>query len=244
MYDLIVCCGGDGTLNETIDGLMRCAQRPPLGYIPAGTVNDFASSLGISKNILQAAHTILQGVPFACDIGSFGARYFSYIAAFGAFTDVAYQTPQQSKNMLGRAAYFLEGIRRLPSIHPYHMKLTHDSGEIEGDFLFGMVSNALSVGGFKLRSPEIRMNDGLLELLLVRDPKNAAEATAIIGAVLGRDFSSPYITTLRTKQLSISAAEAVPWTLDGEFGGKVETVQIENHHAAITVLTNPSPPAP
>ena len=244
LYDLIVCCGGDGTLNETIDGLMRCAQRPPLGYIPAGTVNDFASSLGISKNILQAAHTILQGVPFACDIGSFGARYFSYIAAFGAFTDVAYQTPQQSKNMLGRAAYFLEGIRRLPSIHPYHMKLTHDSGEIEGDFLFGMVSNALSVGGFKLRSPEIRMNDGLLELLLVRDPKNAAEATAIIGAVLGRDFSSPYITTLRTKQLSISAAEAVPWTLDGEFGGKVETVQIENHHAAITVLTNPPPPAP
>lgn len=137
LYDLIVCCGGDGTLNETIDGLMRCAQRPPLGYIPAGTVNDFASSLGISKNILQAAHTILQGVPFACDIGSFGARYFSYIAAFGAFTDVAYQTPQQSKNMLGRAAYFLEGIRRLPSIHPYHMKLTHDSGEIEGDFCLG-----------------------------------------------------------------------------------------------------------
>ena len=145
----VYACGGDGTLNETITGLMRCPPegRPPVGYIPAGTVNDFASSLGISKNLHEAAATILSGEPFLCDVGAFGDRYFSYIAAFGAFTDVSYQTPQQSKNLLGRAAYFLEAILRLPAVKAYRMSVTHDGETVEGEFLFGMVTNSRSVGG-------------------------------------------------------------------------------------------------
>lgn len=153
---------------------MRCPPegRPPVGYIPAGTVNDFASSLGISKNMHEATATILSGEPFLCDVGAFGDRYFSYIAAFGAFTDVSYQTPQQSKNLLGRAAYFLEAILRLPAVKAYRMSVTHDGETVEGEFLFGMVTNATSVGGFKLRAgANISMNDGCSRRSFSATPK-------------------------------------------------------------------------
>lgn len=242
-YGLIVCSGGDGTLNETITGLMRCPPegRPPVGYIPAGTVNDFASSLGISKNMHEATATILSGEPFLCDVGAFGDRYFSYIAAFGAFTDVSYQTPQQSKNLLGRAAYFLEAILRLPAVKAYRMSVTHDGETVEGEFLFGMVTNATSVGGFKLRAgANISMNDGLLEAVFLRNPKTALEAQALVGAVLRQEYDSEFVTAFRTTRLTVRAEEKVPWTLDGEFGGTARQVRIANCPRAIRVITAPA----
>lgn len=236
-FDLVVCCGGDGTLNETVSGLMRCDPRPLLGYIPAGTVNDFAYSLGLSKNIPEAARAIVEGVPFPCDVGSFGGRYFTYIAAFGAFTDVSYQTPQESKYRLGRAAYILEGIRRLPTIKTYRMKITHDGGQVEGEFLFGMASNATSVGGFRLNEEfAISMNDGLLEVLLVRSPEDLTQTRALLRAILQQELDSEYLVSLRTSHLTFEAEEEVPWTLDGEYGGSLREVEVRNCHRAVRVL--------
>lgn len=237
-YNHVVACGGDGTLNEVVSGLMACEKRPTLGYIPAGTVNDFASSLGLSKNILQAAQTAVCGKRFSCDIGAFNDRYFTYIAAFGAFTDVSYQTSQPAKNLLGRVAYILEGITRLPAIKAYHMKVLHDGQTVEGDFLFGMVSNSRSVGGFPLTGNlDISMNDGLLEVLLVRNPQNAIQAQQLLNSILRKEFDSEFIIGFHTQTLEVEAPDPVPWTLDGEFGGDIKTANIQNCHKAIEILT-------
>lgn len=236
-YQLVVCCGGDGTLNETVTGMMQCEQAPMLGYIPAGTVNDFASSLNLSKNMLKAAETVVTGVPFDCDIGAFEDRYFTYIAAFGAFTDVSYQTPQQSKNILGRAAYIIEGIKRLPAIKDYHMTVVHDGTELEGDFIFGMVTNAKSVGGFRVRGGvEVSLNDGLLEVVLIRRPASAAETTMLLNSVLRQELDSEFIVSFKTSAMTVEADSAVPWTLDGEYGGAVTHAYIENHPRAIRII--------
>lgn len=235
--DLLVTCGGDGTLNETVSGLMQCSRRPPLGYLPAGTMNDFAFGLGLSRDFEKAAHTAINGTPFDCDVGRFGDRYFTYVAAFGAFTDVAYQTPQQSKNLLGRAAYILEGIKRLPRLKGYRISLEHDGEQLDGEYIFGMVSSATSVGGIQLGSFEqIALNDGVFEVLLVKNPGNMLEAQQVINAVLLRDFSSPLITTFHTSRLSVAAETDTPWTLDGEFGGSPAQVEIENMHLALRIM--------
>lgn len=235
--DLVVCCGGDGTLNEAVTGLMRLDPRPPLGYLPAGTMNDFASGLGLPADLEAAAGKAVTGSPFDCDIGRFGDRYFTYVAAFGAFTDVAYQTPQQSKNVLGRMAYILEGIKRLPSLKYYHAAVEYDGGSCEGDYLFGMVSNATSVGGMKLLDDKrISMNDGMFEVLLIQRPNSLQEAHQVINAALRHDYSSPLIQELRTSRVIMRCREPTPWTLDGEFGGAQETVEIENLRLALRVI--------
>ncbi len=239
-FPLVVCCGGDGTLNETVSGLMQCSPRPLLGYLPTGTVNDFASSLSLSRQIPKAVETVIHGIPFPCDVGRFGTKYFTYIAAFGAFTDVAYETPQQSKNLLGRAAYFLEAIRRLSSIKAYSMQISYDEGQVTGEFLFGMVTNARSVGGFKFYDGQnISMNDGLLEVLLISNPKTPGQAQQIITELLSRQTNSEFIISFRTSSLSCQSCEEVPWTLDGEFGGNCHTVEIQNIPRAISVLVDP-----
>ena len=177
-------------------------------------------------------------------MGRFGDRYFSYIAAFGAFTDVSYQTPQESKCRLGRAAYILEGIRRLPTIKTYRMSITHDGGQVEGDFLFGMVSNAISVGGFRLHEDfAISMNDGLLEVLLVRSPEDLTQTRSLIRAILQQELDSEYLVSLRTSHLLCEAEEEVPWTLDGEYGGSLRSVEVRNCHQAIRVLRPKPMPA-
>lgn len=234
--DLVVCCGGDGTLNETVTGLMKLDPRPPLGYLPAGTVNDFASSLGISKDLEEAAQTVLSGSPVDVDIGRFGEQYFTYVAAFGAFTEVSYQTPQQSKNMFGRTAYVLEGLKRLKSLTTYQASIEFDSGSCQGDYLFGMVSNASSVGGLKLPDNAISMNDGMFEVLLIHKPDSLTEMQQVINAVLLHDYSSPLITAFRTSNLTISCENETPWTLDGEFGGAPQKIEIENLHLALRVI--------
>lgn len=235
--DLVVCCGGDGTLNETVTGLMNLDPRPPLGYLPAGTVNDFASSLGIPKDLEEAVQTVLSGSPVDVDIGRFGNRYFTYVAAFGAFTEVSYQTPQQSKNMFGRKAYVLEGLKRLTSLKSYQVSIEFDSGVCQGDYLFGMISNASSVGGLKLLDDsQISMNDGMFEVLLIQKPDSLTEMQQVINAVLLHDYSSPLITAFRTSNLTVSCENETPWTLDGEFGGAPQKIEIENLHLALRVI--------
>jgi len=235
--DLVVCCCGDGTLNETVTGLMKLDPRPPLGYLPAGTVNDFASSLGISKDLEGAAQAVLSGYPVDVDIGRFGEQYFTYVAAFGAFTEVSYQTPQQSKNVFGRTAYVLEGLKRLTSLKSYQASIEYDSGTCQGDYLFGMISNSSSVGGLKLLDDaQISMNDGMFEVILIQKPDSLTEMQQVINAVLLHDYSSPLITGFRTSNLTVSCENETPWTLDGEFGGAPEKVEIENLHLALRVI--------
>ncbi len=238
-FNLIVTSGGDGTLNETISGLMQLNDRPRLGYIPAGTTNDFASSLGLSKIMTEAAETIVKGENFFCDIGSFNERFFTYIAAFGAFTEVAYQTPQQTKNMLGQLAYVLEGLKSLKSIKAYHMKVEYDGNVIEDDFIFGMVSNSMSVGGFKGKGElGIVLDDGLFEAALIKMPKSAIELQATINALLKLEFDCEYIYFFRSAKIDISCEDSVSWTLDGEFGGNVTDVTIKNQNKAICIIKN------
>lgn len=240
-YDLVVSCGGDGTLNETVSGLLSCDPRPPLGYLPAGTVNDFASSLGIPRDLDKAIKTVVTGTPLDCDVGRFGDRYFTYIAAFGAFTEVAYQTPQQTKNLLGRTAYVLEGIKRLPKLKGYRLTLEHDGTETTGDYIFGMISNATSVGGIRLSErADISVSDGLFEVVLIKNPNSMPEATSAINAVLLQDFTSPLITSFRASRLTVRSAEETPWTLDGEYGGSPDTVEVENLHLALRVIVGTS----
>ena len=226
-YDMVVCSGGDGTLNEAVSGLLRTECRPRLGYIPAGTTNDFAVSLGIPRNAQQAAETIVSGQPFSCDVGAFNDRHFVYVAAFGAFTEVSYSTPQQFKNALGRAAYILEGIKHLAEIKTYQLIVEHSGGKISGEFIYGMVSNSISVGGFKMNvGANVSMDDGLLEVLLVKKPRNPLELQGAIAALLLNDLDNPCLYAFHTSEVRIFSAEEISWTLDGEFGGNLRNVHI------------------
>ena len=233
-YSMVVCAGGDGTLNEAVRGLIDLAAQPMLGYIPAGTTNDFATSLALPKNnLLQAAEIAANGVPFCCDAGLFNLRPFVYVAAFGIFTEVSYSTPQQSKNVLGHAAYILEGLKSLADVKSHELIIVTDGQVISGEFLFGMVSNSISVGGFKMNSKsKIEMNDGLLEVVLVRKPRNPAELQGAVAALLRGEFTTldehraTCLYTFRTQKLQVFSKEPISWTLDGEYGGDLQSVTI------------------
>ena len=236
-YEMLISSGGDGTLNETINGLMACSAPPILSYLPAGTVNDFASSLKIPKDMAEAARLLENGVPRRVDLGLFGEQYFSYVAAFGAFTDVAYQTPQAAKQVWGRLAYLVEGVKRLPSLRSYHMKLSADGFELEDDFLYGMVSNSTSVGGFRFHEQlGVSMDDGVLELALVRFPKNLSEQQAVINALLKQEAVPGLVYLRRVSHLHIVSEVPVPWTLDGEFGGEVQELDVRCCPQALEIL--------
>ncbi len=236
-YDIIVTCGGDGTLNETVTGLMQLENRPLLGYIPAGTVNDFATSLHIPKTIPEAVSTIIDGVPFAVDMGGFNGKYFTYVAAFGAFTKVSYATPQSSKQALGRAAYILEGVRSLTDIRPIHVVAEAGDTVIEDDVILGMVTNATSVGGFKaLDDSIVKMDDGLNELIMVRAPKVLADYNAIIGSLIARDFKPDHFHILQSDLVTLHFEQPVPWTLDGEYGGDTDSAVITNIPTPIRIM--------
>lgn len=236
-YELLASTGGDGTLNETINGLMSCGNPPLLAYLPAGTVNDFASSLKIPKDMFAAAKLLETGTPRKVDLGLFGKQYFSYVAAFGAFTDVAYQTPQAAKQVWGRLAYLVEGVKRLPTLRPFHMKLEGDDFSLEEDFIYGMVSNSTSVGGFHIPDQlGIAMDDGLLEMAFVRFPKNFSEQQAIINALVKQEPTPGLIHLRQVSKLHITSEEPIPWTLDGEFGGEVQELDIQCCPRALQIL--------
>ena len=236
-YDLIVVCGGDGTLNEVITGLMRSGIHRTLGYIPSGTLNEWSSGLHISRSIKQAANDILTGNKIQLDIGRFGDKYFSYTASFGAFTDASYSAPQDVKNVLGQAAYFFEGIKSLGNIKPVHLKFTADGKETEGDFLFGAVSNSMSVGGIvKFNESAVKLNDGKFEILLIRNPDNILKLQPIIDGILKQDVNREGIEFFTADSVTVTGGEELSWTLDGEFAKGENEITISNLHNAIELI--------
>ena len=238
-YDLVVCSGGDGTLDEAVTGMMQSEVRTPLGYIPAGSTNDFANSLEIPKDMIQAAKTAVLGVPFSCDVGEFNGDYFIYVAAFGIFTDVSYATSQELKNALSHVAYILEGAKRLHTIKSYHMRVEYDGNEIEGDFLLGMITNSTSVGGFKnMTGKDVKLDDGLFEVTLIHKPKNIIELNTIIASLTNLKDETDLIDSFRADSVKFYSEEEIPWTLDGEFGGDHKEVQIKDHCKAVDIMIN------
>lgn len=238
-YDLVVCSGGDGTLDEAVTGMMQSEVRTPLGYIPAGSTNDFANSLEIPKDMIQAAKTAVLGVPFSCDVGEFNGDYFIYVAAFGIFTDVSYATSQELKNALGHVAYILEGAKRLHTIKSYHMRVEYDGNEIEGDFLLGMITNSTSVGGFKnMTGKDVKLDDGKFEVTLIHKPKNIIELNTIIASLTNLKDETDLIDSFRADSVKFYSEEEIPWTLDGEFGGDHKEVQIKDHCKAVDIMIN------
>lgn len=235
-YEMIACCGGDGTLDEVVTGMMRSDEKLPIGYIPAGSTNDFARSLHIPKNMKNAADVVMQGKPFSCDIGSFNGDSFVYIAAFGLFTDVSYETRQEMKNVLGHMAYIAEGLKRLSMIKSYQIRAKHEELVIEGDFIFGMITNSVSVGGFKgITGNNITLDDGLFEVTLIRRPENPLELNMIVAALLDRNIDSKYMYCFKAESLVIESEEEIPWTLDGEYGGSHNRAEIRNEKQALQI---------
>ena len=235
--DLVVCCGGDGTLNETITGLLSAGADTPIGYIPAGSTNDFAASLNIPTNIPRAAQAIVEGEPVCYDVGKFADRYFSYVASFGAFTKSSYATPQNVKNALGHTAYVLSGITELSQIRNEHIRMEIDGQTVEGDFLFGAICNSTSVGGILTLDPkQVDMGDGLFEILLIRAPENLAEIHECIQALQSQKYNCAMITFRSAQKVRIFADPQMPWTLDGEKEDGHEVVEVENLHHAIRLI--------
>ncbi len=236
-YDIIVVCGGDGTLNEVITGLMQTKVNCKLGYIPSGTLNEWSSGLNISRSIPQAARDIINGREISLDIGKFSDKYFSYTASFGAFTSASYSAPQEVKNVLGQAAYFFEGIKSLNSIKPVHLKFICEEREIEGDFLFGAISNSMSVGGIvKFDESKVKLNDGLFEVLLIRKPDNILKLQPLVDGILRQELDREGMEFFHTKEITVLGGKEVSWTLDGEFAEGEETVKISNINNAINLI--------
>ena len=236
-YDLVVCSGGDGTLDEVVTGMNRSEVERPIGYIPAGSTNDFANSLGIPKDMVKAAYTAVHGKEFPCDVGYFNGDTFVYVAAFGLFTEVSYQTPQHWKNILGHAAYILEGAKRLHDIPSYVMKVEHDGEVFIDKFIFGMVTNSISVGGFRgMTGEDVKLDDGVFEVTLIKSPQTPLELNEILASLTKLIDDTDLIYSFKTSELRITTEEKVAWTLDGEFGGEHEELVIKNLKQKIQIM--------
>lgn len=245
-YELVVCSGGDGTLDEIVTGMMQSGFKTRIGYIPAGSTNDFANSLKIPSTMKRAAEVVVNGRAFPCDVGRFNEDVFVYIAAFGLFTEVSYDTRQEMKNVLGHMAYILEGVRHLQNIKSYCMKVTYVSENgstevIEDEFIYGMVTNSYSVGGFKsiagnVFKGEISLNDGLFEVTLIKMPKNPMELNSILAALAIQNIDTEYMYSFKSGNLTIESIGEVAWTLDGEFGGNHTKITLTNEKQAMDIM--------
>ena len=239
--DMVVCCGGDGTFNETVSGLVKSGCKIPVGYIPAGSTNDFATSLKLSSNIMQAARNVLEGTPEEIDVGCFAGRYFSYVASFGAFTRASYLTPQNMKNILGHAAYVLGGIQELSQLRPYRLRFELPDGAVlEEEYIFGAISNTTCVGGvLNLSKDRVDLSDGKLELLLIRAPKDLKELADCVLALQKQTYDSAMLTFRSISSVTVHAPADMDWTLDGEREPAHETVQVQCINKAVSVIRNP-----
>lgn len=241
-FDMIVVSGGDGTLNEAIDGVINSGVRVPLGYIPSGSTNDFATSLGLPKTILESAKRVVDGEPTELDIGDFNGRHFSYVASFGAFTSTSYSVPQNLKNILGHNAYILSGIKELANIRSIHAKIFSDEGTpnemiVEGDYLFGAICNSTSVAGIlKLDKQDVDMNDGLMEVLLVKMPKDLIDLNEIITHMLNNNLDSRELEFFSGQNIHVEIEEGTHWTLDGEYEEGAPSIDIKTLRSAITLI--------
>lgn len=236
-YDLVVCAGGDGTLNETISGLMQLEQRPPLGYLPNGSTNDFAASLHLHTTVATAARAVAGGVPYSLDIGRHNDRYFAYVASFGAFTRSSYSASQAAKNALGHFAYILEGLGDLDSLRPYRCAIDADGEHFKGDFIFGAVCNSTSLGGLvKLDPKHVSMDDGTFELLLLRMPKTALDLQNLITAMTRMQYDYPGVIFRHVKNVVLTTNENISWSLDGEYAASAPRVEIQCLPGAIELV--------
>ena len=236
-YDVVTCCGGDGTLNETVSGLLQVDNPPPLGYIPRGSTNDFAATLGLSSNPVQAAEVIVTHQPQMLDIGFWNQRPFVYVASFGAFTRSSYAAPQASKNALGHLAYILEGIKDINTLRPYKMSLSADGEALDGEYLFGAICNSTSIGGLmKLDPSRVVLDDGKFEMLLVPNPKTPMELQNLLLALLNQQYDAQGLIFRHVSSVTVKPAEDLPWSLDGEYGPSSQRVEIVNHRAALRFL--------
>ena len=236
-YDRVVCSGGDGTLDEVVTGMQQSEVNVPIGYIPAGSTNDFANSLGIPKDMVEAARVAVGDKPFPCDVGYFNGDTFVYVAAFGIFTEVSYKTPQQLKNVLGHAAYILEGAKQLHDIPSFTMQVEHDGEVFQDKFIFGMVTNSISVGGFKgMTGDDVKLDDGVFEVTLIKSPRNPIELNRILASLTNLIDDTDLIYTFKTNDLHIISKDKVAWTLDGEFGGEHDDLIIKNLNKQITIM--------
>ena len=235
--DMIVCSGGDGTLDEVVTGIMDKNSQTPVGYIPAGSTNDFANSLFMPKSMTAAAENIMENILYNCDVGRLNDQTFIYVAAFGIFTDVSYLTSQDMKNAFGHAAYILEGVKSLFDIKSYQVKVESDDFSVEGDFVYGMVTNSRMVGGFRnLTGRNVDMDDGLFEVTLVKRPSNPLELQKIISALLAQENDAELFYSFKTAHILFTSDEPLPWTLDGEYGGEHNTADVVNRHKALNLL--------
>ena len=238
-YDTVACIGGDGTLSEVLAGLMRLDNPPPVGYFPMGTTNDVATTLDLPKNdTLAAARRILDGTPHPFDVGGFGEKeYFAYIAAFGAFTEVSYATPQNQKKALGHLAYVLQGMATLPRIEAVNARVEYDGGTVEGRFLYGSMSNSTSVAGIlRLKEEMVSLGDGQSELVLVREPQTIDGFGAILTSALTQSFDCPDLLILHTKRATFRFDKPVPWTHDGEEGGAYTELTLCNYPSPVELI--------
>ena len=238
-YNAVACVGGDGTLSEVLAGLMRLKAPPPVGYIPMGTANDVATTLGLPKNdTVGAVRRILSGTPHPFDVGGFGKNeYFAYIAAFGAFTEVSYATPQDQKKLLGHLAYVLQGAALLPKLETIHTVVEYDDGVLEGDYLYGSLSNSTSVAGIvRLKETMVSLGDGLSERVLVKDPGGVEGLGALVSSVLSQRFDSDKLLILHTRRAKFTFDKPIAWTRDGEAGGEHTSVELCNYHAPVKLI--------
>ena len=236
-FDLVVVCGGDGTLNEAISGFMETGVKVTLGYIPAGTLNEWSSNIGIARNILKAAQDIPTGQEITLDTGKFGDKYFTYTASFGAFTSASYSVPQNVKNTFGQAAYFFEGIKELTNLKSYHLKFECEEKTVEGDYIFGGISNSMSLGGvLKFKESMVKLNDGFFEVLLIKKPDNIIKYQPLIDAILHKKFDYEGMEFFHTRRITVSGGEGLSWTLDGEYAEGKDVITVENIHSGITLV--------
>lgn len=240
-FDKIVCAGGDGTLNRTINAVIdkNLFNESVIGYIPSGSTNDFAKTIGIPKNFTKAINTAINGNVYKYDIGKFNDKHFNYVAAFGAFSAVSYTTNQNFKNVFGHAAYFLQVLNNFSENIKYksYLKIKTDVFEEEGNYVFGAIHNATSVGGFNISSKKnVMLNDGLFEILLIKAPQNFSELSKIAQSLLNGDFDNPFLSFHQIKYAEIKSEDEVAWTLDGEFGGKSKNVRFDVKPSAIQIM--------
>lgn len=241
-FDVLVCAGGDGTLSQCIHGVMSSQRRIPIGYIPTGSTNDFAKGLGIPKGIMESVQWILDGTPTPCDVGGFNDRYFTYIVAFGAFTNVTYETSQQVKNIFGHAAYVISGIMNLTSLRSKRMRIEYDGNVLENDYIFGMVTNSSSVAGL-LSLNDFLLDDGVFEVTLIKKPANISQLHTILHSLLNiaEEIDKDYIKFFRTDKITFTSLsdEPITWTLDGEYGGDAAVNRVVNNKKAVSLIIGP-----
>lgn len=238
-YDNIICCGGDGTLNETVNGIMCLDRKPVLGYVPCGSTNDFANSIGIPTIVEDSYKTAVEGDIFNIDVGVINNKYFSYVAGFGLFTSVSYETPQNIKNILGYQAYILTGLKEMTNIKTHHIKLTYSEGVIEDDVMIGLVSNSNSIAGLKMLFENYAdLNDGLFEVLLVKKPQNISLLKNVVNCLVEKKFDNDMFYSFKTDKLVIESNEDIKWTVDGEYSGDYNRAEISVIPGALNILVN------